>query len=191
MHDLLSYPLFFRLSPYVREEAPLPVPVRVKIGGRSAGWFEVSEVQYGAPGLNGPFGRVIFMLSRVSRAGERTGTDETSDSESPPEGNGTFVMDITHFLDEHGELASMPAPARKLASFLVLLIEAATQAFPQRDHDTGIRCRIRGCEGSMRTSLSSPEEEITWHCPACGHHGIIRNWDNTRWNQWKRKERSE
>ena len=35
----------------------------------------------------------------------------------------TYVTDITHYLDKNGELAEMPGEARKLASFLVLLIE--------------------------------------------------------------------
>jgi len=35
----------------------------------------------------------------------------------------TFVTDITHFLGDAGEIADMPAPARKMASFLALIIE--------------------------------------------------------------------
>jgi predicted RNA-binding Zn-ribbon protein involved in translation (DUF1610 family) len=97
--------------------------------------------------------------------------------------NTTYVTDITHYLDEAGELAEMPAPARQLASFLVLLIDAATQAFPADDCDTHIRCRTSACVGSIRTSLSSMDDEISWHCPDCGHNGVIRNWQGTKWNQ--------
>ena len=96
--------------------------------------------------------------------------------------NGTYVTDITHYLDEAGELAEMPSPARKLASFLVLLIDAATEAFPADEHDTRIRCRTDACTGSIRASLSSMEGEISWHCPECGHNGVIRNWQSTKWN---------
>lgn len=98
--------------------------------------------------------------------------------------SGTYVTDITHFLDERGELvAEMPGPARQLASFLVLLIDAGTQAFPANDYDTGIRCRMDSCTGSIRTTLTSKTEEISWHCPDCGHHGVIRNWRGTKWDQ--------
>jgi hypothetical protein len=45
----------------------------------------------------------------------------------------TYITDSTHFLNDAGEMAEMPAPARKLASFLVLLIDAVTQAYPVRD----------------------------------------------------------
>ncbi len=97
--------------------------------------------------------------------------------------NQTYVTDITHYLDETGELAEMPGPARKLASFLVLLIDATSQVGPVRNFDTNIRCRTDACSGSIRTSLSSLDEEITWHCPDCEHNGVIRNWQGTKWNQ--------
>ena len=99
--------------------------------------------------------------------------------------SGTFVTDISHYLDATGELAEMPSPARKLASFLVLLIDATSQACPVSDHDTAIRCRTDACTGSIRTSLISMNGEIVWHCPNCGHNGVIRNWQGTKWNQAK------
>ena len=98
--------------------------------------------------------------------------------------NGTYVTDITHYLDDEGELpAELPGPARKLASFLVLVIDAVTQDVPARYYDTRIRCREDGCTGSIRASLISINDEISWSCPDCGHHGIIRNWQGTKWNQ--------
>lgn len=97
--------------------------------------------------------------------------------------NKTYVTDITHYLDKDGELAEMPGPARKLASFLVLLIDATTQFFPARDHDTRIRCRTNACRGSIRTSLMSRDEEISWRCPECENNGVIRNWQDTKWDQ--------
>jgi hypothetical protein len=102
--------------------------------------------------------------------------------------NGTYVTDITHFLDDAGELvAEMPGPARKLASFLVLIIDATTEGFPARDYDTRIRCRRKACTGSVRSLLTSVDDEISWHCPVCGHHGVIRKWQGTKWNQIKQE----
>ena len=73
--------------------------------------------------------------------------------------SGTYVTDITHFLDDVGELVGeMPSPSRKLASFLVLLIDAVTQTVPARDHDTRIRCRTEACTGSIQASLASPKD---------------------------------
>ncbi len=98
--------------------------------------------------------------------------------------NGTYVTDITHYLDDKGELpAEMPAPARKLASFLVLVIDAVSQDIPVDDDDTHIRCRQHGCTGSIRASLMSMNDEISWACPDCGHNGVISNWQGTKWNQ--------
>jgi predicted RNA-binding Zn-ribbon protein involved in translation (DUF1610 family) len=97
--------------------------------------------------------------------------------------SGTYVTDITHYLDDAGELAEMPSPARKLASFLVLLIDATSQTCPVSDHNTNIRCRTAACTGSILTSLTAMNEEIVWHCPDCGHNGVIRNWQGTKWNQ--------
>jgi len=97
--------------------------------------------------------------------------------------SGTYVTDITHYLDEVGELsAELPSPARKLASFLILLIDAVTKKLPIRDDVTGTRCRTINCTGSIVASLLSPEEEIVWQCPKCGHHGVIRNWQGTKWD---------
>ncbi len=87
----------------------------------------------------------------------------------------TYVTDITHFFNGDGELGEMPRPARKLASFLVLLIDATSQVGPVRDYDTHIRCKTKACTGSIRTSLASRDGEISWQCPECGHNGVIRN----------------
>lgn len=95
----------------------------------------------------------------------------------------TYVTDITHFLDADGELAEMPRPARRLASFLVLLIDATTQTVPARDYDTRIRCRTSDCMGSIQASVPTRNEKIVWHCPRCGHNGVISNWQGTKWDQ--------
>jgi hypothetical protein len=95
----------------------------------------------------------------------------------------TYVTDISHYLDTSGELTEMPGEARRLASFLVLLIDATTQAMPARGHDTRIRCRTRACTGSIQASVASKEGDIVWRCPECGHNGVIRNWQGTKWDQ--------
>lgn len=101
-----------------------------------------------------------------------------------PAMTGTYVTDITHYLDDEGELpAEMPSPVRKLASFLVLVIDAASQDIPADALNTNIRCRQEGCTGSIHASLTSIDDEITWSCPECGHNGVIRNWQGTKWDQ--------
>lgn len=102
--------------------------------------------------------------------------------------SGTYVTDIRHYLNKDGELAEMPGETRKLASFLVLLIDAITQAFPAHDHDTRIRCRTEACLGSIQASLTSKDGEIEWRCPKCEYNGIIRKWQGTKWDQTKPEE---
>jgi hypothetical protein len=162
------------------------VPVQISVSGHSAGHFVVSDVRY--PMSNdGPFGRVTFTLARVLLGNARKAIAQPV-SLPLAKGSGTYVMDITHYLDENGEVAQIPVPARKLASFLTLLIEAATGAPLASEHDSGVHCRTKACRGTIRTVLPSVRDEISWHCPICGHNGVIRNWDNTRWNQWKQTE---
>lgn len=54
---------------------------------------------------------------------------------------GTYVTDLRQFLDEAGELAAMPPEAKKLASFLVLIIDSATETPSVTPQDTRVRCR--------------------------------------------------
>jgi hypothetical protein len=97
---------------------------------------------------------------------------------------GTYFTDISHFLDDEGKLqADMRGPARRFASFLVLVIDAASQKIPNDKFDTHIRCRQPGCLGSIRSSLMSTDGEISWACSECGHHGVISNWQGTEWDQ--------
>jgi hypothetical protein len=159
-------------------------PVEISIGGRPMGRFLVSDVRY--PTLStGPFGEVTFTLTRVLEKKPRAGSARRP-SRSLQAGSNTYVTDITHYLDESGELARSTPPARQLASFLTLLIEAATGAPLGEAHDSGIRCRASGCRGTVRTSLAGDQDEISWHCQDCGQNGVIRNWHNTKWNQFRR-----
>jgi len=164
-------------------------PVAISIGGRPIGRYTVSDVRYPIH-CDSSFGQVTFTLTQVpGRNARSAGVRLPSQSESA--GSGTYVTDITHYLDETGELARMPDPALKLASFLTLLIEAATGAPSASEHDSGIRCRAKACRGTIRTSLPPGRDEISWYCPACGHNGVIRNWNNTKWSQRKRIEEPE
>ncbi|MGB2612986.1 MAG: hypothetical protein WBC80_28770 [Isosphaeraceae bacterium] len=162
------------------------IPVRISIGGRPVGRYIVSDVRY--PTQNdSPFGQVTFTLTRVLQRNARS-TGEQPLSQPAAAVSTKYVTDITHYLDETGELAQLPGPARRLASFLTLLIEAATGAPSAGEHDSGIRCMVKACRGTIRTSLPPGQDEIYWRCQACGHNGVIRSWNNTKWNQLKRIE---
>ncbi len=161
-------------------------PVRISIGGRPVGRYIVSDVRYPTRS-DSPFGQVTFTLTRVLQGKARPAAEQPL-SQPAVAVTKTYVTDITHYLDETGELAQLPGPARRLASFLTLLIEAATGAASAGEHDSGIRCTAKACRGTVRTSLPPGQDEILWHCRACGLNGVIRNWNNTKWNQLKRIE---
>jgi hypothetical protein len=164
-------------------------PLAISIGGRPVGRYTVSDVRYPIRS-NSAYGEVTFTLTRVPRGKARsTGVQPLSQPAAAV--SGTYVTDITHFLDETGELMQLPGPARNLASFLSLLIEAATGAPSSCEHVAGIRCRAKACRGTIRTSLPPGRDEISWHCQVCGHNGVISNWHNTKWNQLKRIEEPE
>lgn len=158
-------------------------PVEVSVSGRSVGRYVMSDVRY-PQRSDSPFGQVTFTLTRVPQGNARNAGEQRL-SHAAATGRDTYVTDITHYLDETGEVAPMPGSARKLASFLTLLIEAGTSAPPTGEHDSGIRCRTKACRGMIRTFLPPSRDEISWHCPLCGHNGVIRNWQGTRWNQQK------
>jgi len=95
----------------------------------------------------------------------------------------TFITDITHFLDDAGELKEMPASVHRMAEFLVAIIDAVTRVYPNVAHDTGISCRKRGCQGSLQASLQTLDGEITWWCPICEQNGVVSNWQGTKWDR--------
>jgi len=173
------------------QDANLPVEVST---GRSTGWYTVSDVRYPNQS-HSSFGEVTFTLTRVVKGNAQSAASESPLSQATAAG-GTYVTDIAHYLGEDGELLSLPGPARKLASFLTLLIDAATgtaatSTASDHFHDSSIRCRTKACTGSILTMLQQNGDEIAWHCSACGHNGVIRNWQGTKWNRVRGNARPE
>lgn len=95
----------------------------------------------------------------------------------------TYITNIQHFLDNKGELAEINPEAKNLAGFLVLVIDSATEAGPNSCVDTKIRCRSNDCRGSIEAFMDYAEHDISWGCPRCELNGVIRNWQNTKWDK--------
>ncbi len=181
----LVMPTFLAVELYRTGVLPqdVSIPVTIAIGGRPVGKHLISDVRY--PNTISKAHEVNFTLTRVRQRSPRTSTKPVP----PPVARvkkGIYVTDITHYLDEDGEIAPPSGPARTLASFLVLLIEAATDPGAADSLNTGIRCRAKDCQGIVRTLLPKGGDEISWLCPTCGQNGVIRNWQNTKWNQLER-----
>ena len=178
----LLIPAFLALELYRTGILPQDarVPVSVKIGRKSAKNYLITDVRY-PNSVTLPDG-IHFTLTGVPeiRANKRPAHKASPARMVEHE---MYVTDIRHYLDEQGEMAPMPTAARNLACFLTLLIEAATSASPEVDHDSRIRCRAAGCHGTIRTNMIPKFDEISWRCSSCGQQGVIRNWHETKWDQ--------
>lgn len=72
----------------------------------------------------------------------------------------TYVSEITPYLDDAGDLKEVPASVRRMAEFLFAIVEAVTPKIPALGYNTGVRCRKRGCKGSIQASLQSLDGKI-------------------------------
>ena len=95
----------------------------------------------------------------------------------------THVSNLTDFLDNNGQLVDSPASLGKMAAFLVSIVDAVTPKCPAIGHNTGVRCRNRGCKGSIHASLQHADGRITWWCLLCEQNGVISDWSGTKWDR--------
>ena len=95
----------------------------------------------------------------------------------------TYVSDISDYLNDIGLLKTdVPASVRRMAEFLVAIVDAVTPNCPTYGYNTGVRCRKRGCKGSVLASLQAGDEKITWWCLLCEQYGVISGWQGTKWD---------
>jgi hypothetical protein len=101
----------------------------------------------------------------------------------------TWVIDMTHYLNESGAIATMPAPAAKLAKYFGEIVSAVSNASPIEVGavvEVGIACRRRPgrrrCNGKIE-ALIDEEECIRWGCPVCQDTGYISHWQGTPWDR--------
>jgi len=71
-----------------------------------------------------------------------------------------FISDITHFLNEQGNIPKqMPKEAREMASFFALIVDTSTRINPSRLTQTDIRCFEKGCQGTTRVEILPSNEK--------------------------------
>lgn len=99
-----------------------------------------------------------------------------------------MVTDLQHFLDLPD---AAPAPARRLAEQLGLLVRAASAGDTSEAWETALPCRRRPgnrpCAGRMVVSRGAPTASIEWQCSACSDSGVISNWEGTMFDlsRWR------
>jgi len=91
-----------------------------------------------------------------------------------------FVADLRHFLDMPEDV---PAPARRMAEHLTLIVRAATageggqawvSALPSKR-----RPGRRPCQGHFALLRTDVPPSIEWRCTACDDDGVIRGWERS------------
>lgn len=98
--------------------------------------------------------------------------------------NGAWISDMTHFLDDSGEI---PLGLPPLAIFLGAIVEARSAEESAQPCALPIRCRRRPgrrpCTGSIWAALDPATRSIEWRCPVCEDHGVIAHWHDTPWDK--------
>lgn len=94
-----------------------------------------------------------------------------------------FISNMTHFLDEQGNIAKeMHKEGREIASFFALIVDTATKSYPQPVKSTEIRCMKKRCTGTIEIEADNDDEVIEWHCTKCNAGGRISGWQKTKWD---------
>jgi hypothetical protein len=91
-----------------------------------------------------------------------------------------FVSDLRHFLDIPNDA---PAPARRMAERLTLVVRAATAAEAGTNWVSALPCTRRPgrrtCPGHIEVARSDVPPSIQWRCTSCGDEGVITGWEQS------------
>jgi hypothetical protein len=98
----------------------------------------------------------------------------------------TWIIDLTHYLDEDGDIISEPSPAKALAKYFTAIVFMASFPDPEYPPEYKVMCRRRPNRKPCLTELISfvdPEtDDIMWMCPRCNDRGLISNWKGSMWD---------
>lgn len=108
----------------------------------------------------------------------------------------TWITNITHYLDEHGELPpDIPREALQLAVYFGSIVAAVTSRFNDTFQLHPVRCRRRPnripCREPIQAVVHRESQDIDWHCPRCGDRGRISNWQGTPWDRRNPSEQAD
>ena len=98
----------------------------------------------------------------------------------------TWITDLTHFLDEEGNIISKPSQAKALAEYMAAIVSMASFPDPEYPPEYIVRCRRRPnrkpCLEQIVGFINDETDAIVWMCPRCKDCGTISNWRGTRWD---------
>lgn len=85
-----------------------------------------------------------------------------------------FVSDLRHFLDLPEDA---PAPARRMAEHITLIVRAATAGDAGVPWVSALDCKRRparrACPGHLAVFWTDVPASIEWRCTSCGDEGVI------------------
>jgi ribosomal protein S18 acetylase RimI-like enzyme len=91
-----------------------------------------------------------------------------------------FVSDLRDFVDVGDD---SPAPARRMAAHLAMIVKSATAAEAGQSWVSGLGCTRRPgrkpCQGRIGLHRSEVPPSIRWECIGCGDEGIIHGWEDS------------
>ncbi|MDP2886211.1 MAG: hypothetical protein Q8P51_14450 [Ignavibacteria bacterium] len=98
----------------------------------------------------------------------------------------TWITDLTHFLDEEGNIISKPAQAKAIAEYLAAIVSMASFPDPEYPPEYSVKCRRRPnrkpCLERIVGFINLETDAIVWMCPRCKDCGTISNWRGTQWD---------
>ena len=98
----------------------------------------------------------------------------------------TWITDLTHFLDEEGNIISEPVEARVLAEYFTAIVLMTSYPDPDYPPEYKVKCRRRPKRKPCHTEIAGwidPEnDDIFWICPKCQDRGRISNWRCSMWD---------
>jgi hypothetical protein len=96
----------------------------------------------------------------------------------------SYVVDLTHFLDDSGRLA--PGHPGRVGAFYARIAATASLHPCEEVVLTPIPCRRRPgrrpCPGHVDL-IRHDDDTIEWACTDCTDNGFIRGWEATRWDR--------
>lgn len=98
----------------------------------------------------------------------------------------TWITDITHFLDEEGELVTEPPQAKAIADYFTAIVMMSSFPDPEYPPEYKVKCRRRPkrkpCQAEIIGFIDPESDDVMWMCPKCHDRGLISNWRGTMWD---------
>ncbi|NQY81438.1 MAG: hypothetical protein HRT47_14120 [Candidatus Caenarcaniphilales bacterium] len=96
----------------------------------------------------------------------------------------SLITNITHFLDENGEIPELPEESIVLLKFLTDIISEVSKEIDEPIICTSVECREPNgttCSGEI-DAWCHDDGHIEWICNECNENGTISHWRECQWD---------